>query len=329
MKSLLLLMGVGFGSILAQESAHQQRLFLAEPATKQVVLTGFTRARASQDLTVEEAGRCLSVALDVGETLPENGVFAQLDGTFLRLDLQLNENEMARLDNQVAYLEKETRRLKTLLEQLTIPDTNYDQMLQQLEQSKLERVKLATQRSILQERYNRFTLKGPPGWRVTKRFLEPGQWVAQGATVARLGDFRRLNIPFSLDHLGLQWLRNHSGPITLNLTDEKLQVEAKVRSISPAFDEVTRKTEVMLEIESGMPRWRGGIRVEWVMNQAMPGVFVLNGAAVERRYDAHWVTREDGTRLRVEWIGESPDGVVRIKSPDLTAGQRFFGRKDL
>ena len=94
----------------AEESTKTQvaaEIFVAQPAMHQVTLTGYTRARRIVDIVSEEAGRCVKVEADIGDVIGENGVFAELDNTYINLAVEKNLVDQELLKNNIAYNAKE------------------------------------------------------------------------------------------------------------------------------------------------------------------------------------------------------------------------------
>jgi len=299
-------------------------LLVAEPAYDEVSLTGYTRAVATMPITAEVAGRCLSVAADVGEVMGD-GVFARLDDTFTTLDLERNEKVRARLANQIAYLEKELRRFEDLFQRETVSESVRDETAQRRDQAAFQLKELEVEAEVLRERRDRFVLRTGRGWRVISRDLEPGQWVAAGTTVGVAGDYRTLHVPFAVDERTYQHLREQSESVPVTLPDHDVTLTAHLARVSPAFDETTRKIGIELALRDGLPERRGGIRVTLALRLAgEAGVVLLPRSALEQRYDAYWITREDGTRLRVRMLGTAGDR-VRISGEGLEPGDRFIG----
>ncbi|MDJ0838197.1 MAG: efflux RND transporter periplasmic adaptor subunit [Acidobacteriota bacterium] len=325
MRPLLVLMLVsGISSVRAQEGG---RIITAQEAFEETVLTGFTRARARMQLTTEVAGRCKDVYADVGD-VPPGGLFARLDDTFTALDLEQNQRQQDRVRNNLAYLNKELKRFEDLLQKRTVSQSTYDELEQRRDQARLQLAELETSAKILTERRERHNLKVPKGWRIIDRLVEPGQWVNTGTVVAEAGDYRKLYIPFALEERAWRFLNSNTPEIALTLPDYGITVNATIERRSPAFDETTRKVKLELAVADGMPEMRGGIRVEWPLRlTARPGEVLVPEESVERRYDAWWLTREDGSRVKVTMLGKGPGGTARVLAEGLKPGDRLVSRE--
>jgi membrane fusion protein (multidrug efflux system) len=300
------------------------RLIKAKPAAQSVVLTGFTRARAEIKLISEVAGRCLAVEAEVGDLIDKKGVFARLDATFTKLELENNLVEQSRLKSRLAYLEKDLKRTRTLVARKSQAQAKLDSEEQSFDQARHQLRSLAVQERTLRERISRHTIKAPAGWQVMERKVEPGQWVAAGVEVGRVGDFRTLLVPLALtpkEYDALSSLQN----ITLKFTATGREVPAKIFRVSPAFDPSTRKIKLDLAIADSLANKRGGLRAELTLNLPDPsGAVWVPTFAVSQRYQEFWLQRADGSKVRVMVLGPGPEpNTLRVTSPDVSPGQSF------
>lgn len=300
------------------------RIITAKPAAQSVTLTGFTRARAEIKLISEVAGRCLEVDAEVGDLIGKNGVFARLDATFTKLELENNLVEQSRLKSRLTYLEKDLKRTRTLVARKSQAQAKLDSEEQQFDQARLQLRALAVQEKTLRERISRHIIKAPAGWQVMERKVEPGQWVAAGFEVGRVGDFRTLLVPLALtpeEYEALNSLQN----ISLKLPATGREIPARIYRVSPAFDPDTRKINLDLAIEDSLANKRGGLRAELILNLPDPsGAVWVPTFAVSQRYQEFWLQRADGKKIRVMVLGPGPEpDTLRVTSPEVRPGQRF------
>ena len=152
---------------------------------------------------------------------------------------------------------------------------------------------------------------------------------AGGERVGAAADFATLIVPFALAPEQYTALTGpDQGEIRLRLPDLKRDVAASIYRTYPGFDPVTRKIAVDLVLHDRVEPRRGGLRARLVLHlPERTGAVLLPIAAVEHSYEEHWVTREDGQRLRVILLGRDAGGPngerLRVASPDLEPGQRF------
>lgn len=319
-----LLLALAVALVGAPLPAAPADLVTAEAATRPVTLTGFTRARARLPLVTETGGRIVEVRADVGDPIPEDGVFAVADDTFVRLELEANRAEQARLRDRIAYDETEAERYRALAARGDAPRSTLDAALQTLRDNRhaLRALEIAEER--LAERLARTRVRAPPGWRVTDRRVEPLQWTAAGDRLGAAGDFSRLVVPFALTPAEQSALEGRAGALRLRLPARGGEVPARVHRVNPAFDPETRKTAVELILAAPLEEPRGGLRAELTLHLPDPsGAVLLPPGAVTRSYEEHWVTRADGERVRVVRLGQAADGRLRVTGPGIAPGDRF------
>lgn len=325
----LLLAGVLLAGAAFAEPPRSAKAFTALPAKKIVTLTGFTRPRAELEIISEVAGRCLKVNAQVGQAIAKSGVFAVLDATFVRLEIRANQVEQKRLASRVAYLKKEVARRRVLVLRRSAPQAQLDQLQQELDQADLRLEGLKVQALTLRERRARHMVKAPPGWLVTARAVEPGQWVAAGAKLGKAGDFGKLLVPLALTREEYQGLGKMRQPFMLSIAGQKQKVPARIDKVNPDFDPATRKIKLDLVIENCPGCMRGGLRAQLSLLLEEPaGVVLVPAGALEQRYQEQWLTLKGGGQIRVIYLGPGPDGLKRVQSEKLKPGMQILLRPE-
>lgn len=298
--------------------------FVARSAARRSSLTGFTRARNAMTLVSEESGRVRRVLADVGDSLSENGLFADLDTTFIELDLAANRADQERLKSDLEYNKKEMDRYEALVASGNAPQSTLDSNVR-AHRSALQQLKAKqVEERVLAERLKRCSLVGPPGWKVVTRHIEPGEWITKGEQVAELGRYDVLLVPFALTSEEYRALKEAGDTVTLRLTDLGGTVEAKVARVSPGFDPQTRKINVDLEISGGDFEFRGGIRAELDIDLPDPGGAVLvPQSALVKAYEEYFLMTPGGERVRVVLLGMDGD-LSRVTGQDVRPGDVFL-----
>lgn len=299
--------------------------FVAKAATRRSTLTGFTRARNSMTLVTEESGRVRKVVAEVGDTLGEGGLFAQLDTTFIHLDLKGNRADQQRLKSDLEYNKKEMKRYETLVKNRNAAQSTLDSNVR-AHQSALQQLRAKQiEERVLMERLERFSLIGPPGWKVVTRYIEPGEWITTGAKVAELGRYDVLLVPFALTSGEYRALKQVGETVPLRLTDLNRDIQARVARVSPGFDPQTRKINVDLEITEGDFEFRGGLRTELVVDLPDPGgAVVVPRTALVKAYEEYFLMTPERERVRVVLLGSGPGGTRRVSGADVRPGDRFL-----
>ncbi len=325
---LPVLLSVLTGMVYISDLSAMDTLIEARAAVQSEIQSGFTRAHSRLILSAEQAGRVLSVTGDVGDTIKEGEPFACLDDTYLTLELRANQAERDALKVDKAYFRKEVVRYSKLLKKNSSSESQLDTAQRNLDKTRTQIKALVIASEILEERKQRLCISPPTGWRVTKRHVEPGQWVNAGEPVVEVGDYSRLVAPFALSVAEYEALRaQRELGLKVNLPEFQAQLPASLIRISPAFDEQSRKIHFELELSSGLPAYRGGIRVDLPLQIPMrSGAVLVPERAVQQRYEQYWMKRPDGSEINVVYLGRSngsDTGWVRVVSPDIKPGDRF------
>lgn len=123
-KGLLLLLVIFFSP---SPAVCQETIALA-PYSRVVTLTGFTYPLTEMTVTSEVSGRCLAIYADSGDTLPPDGRLAEIDTTFIQLDIAANRIAREQTARQLAQEEKNLARYTTLLSQSSVPQAQLDEV---------------------------------------------------------------------------------------------------------------------------------------------------------------------------------------------------------
>lgn len=302
------------------------RLFTAEMSTHSNTLTGFTRARTSMKLTSQLTDRLTEVKAEVGDKIGSDGVFARLDTTYAKLDLGKIQIDQNKLVSKITYLEKEARRFQTLFQKQSTAEAKLDSLLQDLAQARLALRSLKNEEKKLQEHLQRHTITAPPGWQVIKRYAEPGEWVIGGTPLAEVGDFQTLLVPLAVSHEEYTWIKERSEELSLRLPELNLTAKAQLHSVSPNFDQQTRKLNLEIKIISTLPEQRGGIRAELTTQLPDPAnALLVPATAVGNRYDSYWLIRASGEKVPVIVLGSgSLSNTLRVSAANIKPGDKFL-----
>lgn len=318
-------------AFFAPGAEAEETAAVAQAAYRQISLTGFTRSRASLPLVAESTGKVLEVDADIGGSIGEDGIFARLDPTFIRLDLEANRVQQAQFRSRIDYNQRETKRYRKLLGKGSASESRMDELEQTLRDSRHQLAELEVREKTLLQRLERTQVKAPAGWLLTRRTIESGQRVNEGEVLGEVADFSQLLIPFALSPAQYAALSKPQDNLHVRLPDWNLRLKASIYRVYPDFDQETRKIAVELMLEEEPPVQRGGLRVRLTLDlPERTGAVLLPAAAVESSYDEFWVTRQNGERVQVVRLGvhsgenENPGNrLLRVAAPGLKPGDAF------
>ncbi|UHD16160.1 efflux RND transporter periplasmic adaptor subunit [Thiocapsa bogorovii] len=321
---------------VAAADISEPALVTAVPAMREIALVGFTRALAEAPLVAETDGRVQALFADVGDRIDESGRFAQLDTTFLELDLEEVGVQEERLRSQIEYDQREVTRFRELVRQNSASASQLDTLEQSLRDNSHALRALNVKRRMLEERLARATISAPVGWSVTARSIELGQWVRGGETVGRAADFSTLLVPFALTPEQFAALEQTRSDLALEILDVGNtagdSTRARIYRVNPGFDPETRKIAVELALTEPLEPARGGLRMRLRLSlPEVTGAVSLPPSALDSSYEESWVIRESGERISALTLGPdalNPD-LIRVKATGLKPGDRVrvFGSR--
>ncbi|OEU71127.1 MAG: hypothetical protein BA874_13660 [Desulfuromonadales bacterium C00003068] len=298
---------------------------------EQQTLQGYSRAFSTATLASEVTGRVQSVRYDVGDTLSSEALL-QIDPTFINLELQeiavaLQQNNIQQQQAvlRTAWLQREFERRQTLVGQGRVSRVAFEEIEQQRDQSQLEQQQLVQQQRQLhvkqqtaQERQHRHQPHAPQGWIVSERLVEPGEQVKVGDPLFNVQDFSRLLVPLALSHQQLTALQQQQ-QATLNGQN----IHYQVYSVSPAFDERTRKIQVELEVLDYSDQYREGLLFKVPLTLPQLGLMVPQ-SAVSNRYGRPQVQRADNQELiTIQILDRQGDWIKIAPNNKLEDGTRL------
>jgi len=316
--------------------AANSDVFTLSPYYRQLSITGFTQPISEKTITSEVSGICTAIFADTGDTISSDGRLANVDPTFIQLDLTANRIAQQKARRQLAQEEKSLIRYTNLRRKESTPEATLDEAVLAVDLQKLSLQNLKNEEARLRENLARHNLAAPAGWQLIERYIEPGEFIQAGKPIARLGDFRQLAVPLAVSYSELQAL-SANNQLHLFFPDIKMTLQTTLYQISPTFDPATRKIPLKLRIippPDLLGKLRGGMRVELqITSIEETGNFIAPSSALISSYDATWLMRKDGTRVQVLPLGTSADKKSAILTGEgLDPGQTFLrtpAEKDL
>lgn len=302
--------------------------YTLKPAVKHETITGYTRAVSTMSVTAETSGRLSDVNLAMGD-VSDGKVFAVIDPTFTRYDIQSVSNSikkleasLKRLDNNIAYLKKEYDRVESLYLSEVETESRRDAARQSLDQAELSREEVLAEKASLQtslaqlnEVLRRQYIRIPAGWTVTSKPMEKGELVAAGSLIAKAGDYRKLIVPIYVDNAEMKSLTSSAD---IEVTVDGVKHKAELHRVSPAFDESTRKRQAEIIIDM---KGVGGLTVQIPVSVDVEGLMVDKNAVNERYANPRVIS--NGREIKVSIIGRDGDMVILAPNKELKAGMEL------
>ena len=304
--------------------ADESQLVTVQPAFHSTTLSGFTRARHSIPLASEISGKVTDIYADIGQPIPEDGIFACLDKTFIQLDIATAENNIGQHYIDLKYLRKQVNRHKTLVKTNSAAISVLDDLKRQKGNTSYAIQGEKIHKQKLEETEKRHCIKAPKNWKITQRNIEVGQWITAGTSIAQADDYNQLLIPLTLTSEELKALEQKQNKFTVYLPEYKQEISASIEHISPAFDDQSHKIRVDLLINDTSKFYRGGIRVELTLEVPDKlNTYLIPKKALDERFEEVWLTRKNGKRIRVMLLGYLNNDIAKISSSEISIGDQF------
>ena len=252
---------------------------------------------------------------EVGDAVAEGEVIARIDPTFIRIEVTRAQANVARLESDYNYRQRQLERTEELAAKNSASRTLLDEATAQRDQAQhmltdaraaLERARANLERTRIRARF---------AGHVTERLASVGEFISIGEDVVRLVDTHRIEIALPAAIALTSFIEPG---MRVPVRSGAVQREHPVRAVVPVGDAVSRMVEVRLAAADS--DWLVGtpVQVSLPSNAAVSTVAVPRDALVERGGRAYiYKIADDGTAEQVMvdistivglWIGVT-DGV--------------------
>ena len=141
--------------------AIAEDLVKLRPYVRQISFTGFTRPVQELSIAAEINGKCTAVLVDVGNSVGDGGVVAEIDATFVRLDLEKNKLAQKQTGLQLVLANKTLARFQKLINKKSTAQATYDETVLSAEELEVTLKILKNEEKRLAEQLKRHTLYAP------------------------------------------------------------------------------------------------------------------------------------------------------------------------
>ena len=229
-------------------------------------------------------GRVLS-ALDVGARVAKGDEIARLDDVTFILDLDQANAGVARARSRLAYLRGEVGRLEKLAALNHVAKSQLDQIRSERDITDGDLKTALAKQALAKDQLEKTRIRAPFPGIITERIAQPGEHVEIGGEIARLVDPDSLEIQAQIPRASIAFVTPGTAIL---VTDETLQIEARVRTLVPIGDALSHLYELRLGFTE--PTWVAG----HIVRVAIPAAAPQSALVVPR--DA-LVIRRDGTSV--------------------------------
>ena len=281
------------------------------------IAVGVVEPRYKTNLAFRVLGRLTARPVHVGDLISEGQTVAIIDSTALELAVRSAKAELAKAEAQLATTRATEERQRTLI----TSDATTRQMLDNSEQARagveasVAHAQASLTKAIEQQSYAQ--LKADFAGVVIAVGAEVGQVVSPGQNVVTVArpDIREAVVDIGEDfpvplEIGL--------PFTVGLQlIPAVQVDGKIREISPQADPLTRLRRIRIALNNAPDNFRLGATVTAKLGKEQNLILRLPASAVLAKDGANFV-----------WVVDEPAGTVSQHKVDLAmdqAGARVTG----
>jgi len=318
------------GAIQAAAQAPPVTVVVAQVEQRQMApmmwVPGTVVSRNDAWISAEVSGRLTNVA-EVGDTIANEGVLAQLDQRALQLRLEDNEANIKRLQASLAFNAKQLDRLQQLRKSDSASKTQYDQATTQREMVAQELIQAKTASARTQYDLDRTTVRAPFNGRVAERALQAGEFASVGARLLRLVDVQQLEIRANAPIAVARHLRQGS-QVAVRASGH--EVTGLLRAVVPVGDAISRSIEVRVSVTSHFALVGSAVRVALPTESLQTVNAVPRDAIHLRSHSQHVIVVENNKATVVpvtpgvvsgNWI--AVDQVERGQRVVLRGGERL------
>lgn len=317
---LLMLFAVSAG---AQQTKPELPVVMVEVAQASVArvaprrwVPGSVVSRNDARLATSAAGRLEYVA-EVGTRIRAGERVAKLEDEAVRLRVEDAKAEVMRIEAQRAMSERQLQRIEQLANN-SISQTQLDEVRSQLAMLTAQLQQAQVRHRSAKHDLEQTEVRAPFSGVVTERLAQRGEYVATGASIARLVDTvhveARVQAPLAL-------LSSVKPSMELPIKVGNRQIPAKVRTVVPVGEERSRQFELRMVLADSVFNVGSALEVGLPERAATDALVVPRDAiAVRQTGDYLMRIRGDNMAERVAITSLTTDGdLVTIDGP-VSAG---------
>jgi RND family efflux transporter MFP subunit len=274
-------------------------------------------------INAEVAGVVTQVIGRAGAAVKAGDTLAIIDPTDLRLQREVSQAEVARLEAELAKQTRVVERTQQLVKQRFVSEAALDDALS-LQKSLREQLEGArASKSLIDRSIGKTRVRAPIDGRIDRPIVSPGEYVKLGDPLFQLVSSRVLNVylPFPESSGG----RLKPGqPVRLTTPAAPDQpIEAQLAEIKPVVGDVNRAVNVIVRLK-GFDAWSPGSTVNGsVLVEVRKGVVTVPEISVILRPAGKvvYVVKDGQALQRVVATGVKQGGVIEIVS-GVSAGEQ-------
>jgi len=246
-QSLLLLVFSVTASAQTPEAVVELASVTERGSSSVVRLPGTVISKHDAEISAELSGR-LSWVAEVGDTVRSGDPVAVIDDHLLQLQLRNDEAQIARINADINYNQRQIKRLEQLAEQNNMAHSELDQVKSQHEMLVQESKIAQVNRDRTLYDIERARVSAPFSGIIVSREMTIGEYTSPGAPLVRLVDTRALEISVNAP---LRIARYNQAGTEVQVEADERQLLTAIRNVIPVGDSRSRMMEVRIQLQAG------------------------------------------------------------------------------
>jgi RND family efflux transporter MFP subunit len=297
-----------------------QVIEIVETTTPAVLeVAGIARSMQQATLSTRLAGTVLSVRAQEGQAVMEGQVIARIDSRDLLARREQARAGMAEAEAVVVDARLQAARFRSLYAESAAPKVQLDAAETGLTRAEAGQRMAQASFTEVEAMASYAEIRAPFAGRVTRRLVDPGDFVSPGVPIVEVEDQARLRIVATLAPGVAAGLRTG---MAVDALIEGVPASAKIEGIVPAGNSLLQVNAI---VDNRPGRYQSGGAASLLLPQGNRQSIMVPLRAIVQQGDLTGVRVATGSGLDLRWVrlGITRGGVIEVLS-GLRAGDRVF-----
>ena len=294
-------------------------------------LPGTVTARVLSTIATEVAGRVARCFVDAGDTVRRGEPLVQLDTSALEITRDAIKAQIRESQARVEQARLQLTRLKSLYESgqgiVSADQLDETRLEYEAREAQLQRLR-ADLRRIVHD-IERSTIRAPFNGHVTRRYINPGEWVGVGDQVVELLDADTLEVIVAVPEAHVSRIRPGTRSVIRFDVIPDLTLKSKVRAVTRRAEPEARTFATYIPIQKADPRIAVGMltTVRFFVGKGKTALFVPKDAIVRQgnRTIVYLIQKDNTVRPVTVHTGPADGLWIAVNGP-LKPGDRVITR---
>lgn len=277
---------------------------------------GTLRARETVEISPEMAGILQGTHFEEGQTVKRGDLLFTIDDSKLNRQLRERNAALQEARARMEKAEKTAERISKLYKRHTVSQERWDQAVTEVEAARAEVRRLSAAVELTQERFKDTRIRAPFEGVVSKRHVDPGDYVTRGQVMVTLYDTENLEAEVKIPERHMHRVQSgQKAELTIPAFPESV-FSGRVRFVSPAVAERTRDFLVKVGVENPKGKLKPGtfaaVTIITAVRKSRPALPEEALVATREGYLV-FVVENGKARRRTVRIGQREAGMVEIR----------------